>query len=218
MAVTYVCSINSLALATVAQCFLCGVSCNLKCQSDLLRAVAYFWLQKPQFDPRTVHVKFMAEKVAPGKVFLPVFRFSPVSSIPPLLYTHLHFALNTRTHGRSLGTFQNAVLFGNQVSLIKKNIHFSAVSRWPLTSETPVRSQGTPIKFMMNKVILGQFFVWVLRFFHCQYHSTNVPRSSHSTRWFYLQEKRAKPGNLPKKQRPFGYRGELDRYFESLKC
>jgi hypothetical protein len=104
----------------------------------------------------------MVEKLSLGQVFLPVLRFSPVSRIPPLPcpYLHLYFALNVRKNGRSLGIFQDAVLFGNQGALLKKNFNFLAVSRWPLTSETPVRSQGRPIKFMMTKVILGQFVLF----------------------------------------------------------
>ena len=34
--------------------------------------------------------------------------------------------------------------------------------------------------------------------FPCQYHSTNAPHSSSSTRWSYRKDKRARPGNLPK--------------------
>ena len=103
------------------------------------------------------------------------------------------------------------MFFGNQGALVKTKFHCSAVSSWLLTSETPVRSQGSPIKFMMNKVALGQVFFWVLGFFPCQYHSTNVPHSSSSTFCFYHKEKRAKTGNLPKKQRSLGGRGELVR-------
>ena len=87
------------------------------------------------FDPRSVHVSFVVGEVAVGQVFLrllplspvstipPMLRtvflrplpLSPVSTIPPMLHSHLrlHFAFkNTRrTSGRSLGTFQKAMLF-----------------------------------------------------------------------------------------------------------
>jgi len=45
--------------------------------------------------------------------FLPVLPFSPVSHIPPLLCTHLHFVttLMRRTSGRRMETFQKAMLF-----------------------------------------------------------------------------------------------------------
>ena len=47
--------------------------------------------------------------------------------------------------------------------------------------------------------------------FPCQYHSTNAPDSSSSTRCSYQKDKWTKPGNLPKKkQRSFGNREAFD--------
>jgi hypothetical protein len=50
--------------------------------------------------------------------FLRLLQFSPVSIIPPMLHTHLHLhvALNRRTNGQRLGTFQTAMFFGNRVA------------------------------------------------------------------------------------------------------
>jgi hypothetical protein len=42
--------------------------------------------RRPRFDPRSVHVGFMVDKVALGQVFLRVFRFSRVNFIPPVLH------------------------------------------------------------------------------------------------------------------------------------
>ena len=39
-------------------------------------------------DPGSVLVSFVADKVALGPVFLPVLRFSPVTTIPPMLHIH----------------------------------------------------------------------------------------------------------------------------------
>ena len=39
-------------------------------------------------DSRSVNVEIVVHKVAIGQFFLPVFQFSPVSIIPPLLHTH----------------------------------------------------------------------------------------------------------------------------------
>jgi hypothetical protein len=39
-----------------------------------------------RFDPGSVHVGFMVDKVALGQVFLWVLRFSSVNFIPPVLY------------------------------------------------------------------------------------------------------------------------------------
>jgi hypothetical protein len=40
----------------------------------------------PGFDPVSVHVRFVVDKVALGQVFLRVLRFSPVNLIPPVLH------------------------------------------------------------------------------------------------------------------------------------
>jgi hypothetical protein len=47
---------------------------------------------------------------------------SPVSTIPPILHTHLllHFVLTRKTERRSLGTFQKAVPVVNRISLGRK--------------------------------------------------------------------------------------------------
>ena len=46
--------------------------------------VAGHWLRRPLFDPRPLLVIFVMEEMALGQVFLQVFRFSPVSIIPPI--------------------------------------------------------------------------------------------------------------------------------------
>jgi hypothetical protein len=63
----------------------------------------------------SVHMRFVVDAVTLGQVIL----FSPVSIIPPLLHAHLyrHVALMRRTNGRSLGTFQKAVLLRKSESL-----------------------------------------------------------------------------------------------------
>jgi hypothetical protein len=42
--------------------------------------------RRPGFDPGSVHVGFVVDKVALGQVFPRVLRFSPVTFIPPLLH------------------------------------------------------------------------------------------------------------------------------------
>ena len=51
-------------------------------------------------------------------VSLPVLQFSPVTTIPPMLHTHLHFntTLIRRTSGRNVGTFK----LNNAISKIEK--------------------------------------------------------------------------------------------------
>jgi hypothetical protein len=50
-------------------------------------------------------VMIVVNRLALGRDFLRVFRFSPVSIISPMLHTHLHVARTTRTNGRSLETY-----------------------------------------------------------------------------------------------------------------
>ena len=68
----------------------------------------------------------MVRKVVMKQVFLRVLWFSSVNIIPPMLHTHLHLhaALTRRTKGRSLGTFQKAMLFAKiGQNLIEENFH-----------------------------------------------------------------------------------------------
>jgi hypothetical protein len=69
--------------------------------------------RKPRFDPRSVHVRFVMDKMAVGQVSVQVLCFSLVSIIPPMFHTHLQLkvALTRRTNGRSLGTFHKVMLF-----------------------------------------------------------------------------------------------------------
>jgi hypothetical protein len=46
------------------------------------------------FDPRSVHVNYVVDKVALGQVSLPVLRVSLGRVVPPILLAHLR--LNTR--------------------------------------------------------------------------------------------------------------------------
>jgi hypothetical protein len=42
--------------------------------------------RRPGFDPGSVHVGFVMDKVALGQVFSRILRFSPVNFIPPVLH------------------------------------------------------------------------------------------------------------------------------------
>jgi hypothetical protein len=52
----------------------------------LRQLVAGLSLRKPGFDPGSVYVGFVVDKVALGQVFPRVVRFSPVNFIPPVLH------------------------------------------------------------------------------------------------------------------------------------
>jgi hypothetical protein len=51
----------------------------------LRRLVTGLSPRRPGFDPGSVHVGFVVNKVALGQVFPRVIRFSPVNFIPPVL-------------------------------------------------------------------------------------------------------------------------------------
>jgi len=66
---------------------------------DVAALLAVSWAQalgtgfpsrKPRFNSSNANVGNIVYKVAPGKVFLRVLRFSPVSITPPMLHSHLH--------------------------------------------------------------------------------------------------------------------------------
>jgi len=76
----------------------------------------------PEFDPTSVHVRFVVDNMALGQVFLRIIRVSLVDIIPPMLHArlNLHVALVGRTNGDSPGTFQKQSFFGNQRALDRK--------------------------------------------------------------------------------------------------
>jgi hypothetical protein len=78
--------------------------------------------RRPGFDPTSVRVGFVMDKVALGQDFFCVLRFSPVSIIPPVLHTHtyVHVVLIRRTNGRSVGPFKKQCSFGNRGALNRR--------------------------------------------------------------------------------------------------
>jgi hypothetical protein len=48
--------------------------------------LVHFLPRRSGFDPESVHVGFMVDKVALGQVFPRVLRFSPVNYIPPVFH------------------------------------------------------------------------------------------------------------------------------------
>jgi len=69
-------------------------------------------------------------KVANGQVFLQIIQFFSVSTIPPLLQTHLHLHdfLTRRTNGRNLGTFEKQCSFVIRGAL-HTEVHFVAFKK-----------------------------------------------------------------------------------------
>jgi hypothetical protein len=117
----------------------------------------------PRFDPRSVHVRCMVNKVVLKEVFLPALRLCPVRIIPPMFHIHsnLDVVHTRRINGRSLANLpKKRYSLGNRGAWIRKKVYFLAVSCRHLTAETRVRSQACTLKFVVDKVV----FLRVLRF------------------------------------------------------
>ena len=80
-----------------------------------------------------------------------------------------------------------------------------AVSRRPLAAEALDRSQATPCEDCGGQSGTETGFP-LTSVVPCQYYSTNDPYWSSSASCSYRKDKRAKPGNLPKKQCSLGHR------------
>jgi hypothetical protein len=72
------------------------------------------------------------------------------------------------------------------------------VCRRPLKAKVRIRSQISPCEIYGGHSGTGTGFSPSASIFPCHYHFTNIPYSS--TCGSYRKDKRAKPGNLPKKQ------------------
>jgi len=80
------------------------------------------------FNPRSVRVEYVEDRVVLGWGLLRALLFSLVSAIPPVLHTHLHVSLTSGTNGRSPGTFQQSVLFREPGAFDRKlPSHFSSL-------------------------------------------------------------------------------------------
>ena len=108
------------------QCSLCGTNWKLHIRTFFRRSVTGLWQRRHEFNPKSVRMGFVVDKVALWEGFFPVLWFSPLSIIPPMLHTHL--SLNTpcafirRTSGRSLGSFKKAMFFRTSRSIKRKII------------------------------------------------------------------------------------------------
>jgi len=72
--------------------------------------VAELSKRRLRFDTRSIHLRFVVDKMTFWQFLLRVLRFYPHNIIPPILHTHLnlHVALIGRTNGRRLGTFRKS--------------------------------------------------------------------------------------------------------------
>jgi len=141
--------------------------------------------RKPGFDPRSVHVRFVLDKVDLGQDSLPV-PVSPVSTIPPLLSTHISlsqylFPLSVPFHHRSVPTFHSSsTCFPCQ--------YHSTIAQYPhFPLPLPVSPLSTIPPSLRTHISLSQYlfplsvpfhhrfvptFPSPITYFPCQYHST----------------------------------------------
>ena len=79
----------------------------------LSRLVAGLLPRRSDFDPSSVHTRFVVDRVALGQVVLGILWFSLVSTISLIFHArfHLYVALSRRTNGPSLRTFEKVFSF-----------------------------------------------------------------------------------------------------------
>ena len=81
--------------------------------------MAISWLgQRPGFDPRSVHMRFVVDKVVLGLATVRVLRFIHVGSISQLLHTHLfNTTLMRKTTCRRMENYKNVTFLGYRGAL-----------------------------------------------------------------------------------------------------
>jgi hypothetical protein len=86
---------------------------SLQTVPDPRRLVAGVSPPRRRFDPSSVHVRSVGEKLALRQVLRRVVLFSPVIVIPSMLHTHIHahVAVTRKTNRRSFENFQNKIFF-----------------------------------------------------------------------------------------------------------
>ena len=110
-------NVHWLVFITQTQCVYCAVRTGSLTVIHVSISLALLSgrAMAPAVSPRLLTAKFQVLDLcwAQGQVSLPVLRFSPVCTVPPVLHTHLHLhaGLTRRTNQRSLGTFHKATLF-----------------------------------------------------------------------------------------------------------
>ena len=76
----------------------------------------------PRFDPRSVYLRLVVDKLALENVYLRILLVSPVSINSTVFHTHLHIhiALTRRTTGEAYEPWKQQCSFGNWRTLDRK--------------------------------------------------------------------------------------------------
>jgi len=118
-----------------------------KTQRECLICKKKFSARWSGFDPRSVHMRFVVDRVALGQVSIRTLRFLSLL-IPTLLYTHLHLhvAFPSRTNERSLRTFQKQCFSEIREHYTEKYFYKHQKSKLSPTAGAVFSYLGTQIK------------------------------------------------------------------------
>jgi hypothetical protein len=84
-------------------------------------------LQKPGFDPSSLHVRLLVDKEHRDRIFSREIRFSIVSIVPPMLLTLSFIYKLLLTEGKKGAAWepsQKQIFFGTWEHWIEGNLHF----------------------------------------------------------------------------------------------
>jgi hypothetical protein len=106
-------------------------------------------------------MSFMVENVALRQVFLLVLLFVTFNIIPPVLHTHLQLGVFlNRTKRRNLANTAKSNAVSNiEEQWIEKNLHVIIT-----TVKARIRSLVSPCELLVDKMVLEQVFLRILRF------------------------------------------------------
>jgi len=117
---------------------------------------------RPWFDPGPVRVRFVVDKVTLGHISLHIFRYSPVSVIPPIRVLQIPLYINInllRTTGRRLRSFNRSNAFPISCAPDGRVLeNCLTVLHGTLIVAALVSSRKSTRVFVMDVVAVGEIF------------------------------------------------------------